>query len=589
MKNIGRIIALARPLYGLLWISAILIVLGALLAQVAPVLSKFIVDEIVKQLDGGDGDLSWLYTLIGIAFAMELVGVILTSISNRLGDHVSGLLRKYLIEQFYDKVLRLPQTYFDSEISGKISNQLSRGIMVIENFVRGASNFMLPTLLQSVFTIGVLLYYNVLIGVLVFVLFPVYLGISYASVKRWGKFEVEKNKLTDVARGRVQEVLLNMRLVKSFTNELSEWRFVSTKWKRINELYAKQSTGFHVFDFLRNFSLIFVLLCVNLIAFRNTFAGIMTLGELVLVLQLVNQARRPLFAMSFILTQIQEAESGAKEFVEVLDLDSREEYDTREKIELVKSPQIRFEDVSFEYETSAKVLKDITLDLKSPEKVAFVGHSGAGKTTTANLIMKLYEASEGEIYLNGVPYSELSHKAVRENMALVLQDSELFSTTVKENVMYGRRASEKEVVRALKQAQAWDFVKELPMGIDSEIGERGVKLSGGQKQRLQIARAILADSPILILDEATSSLDAKSEAEVQVALEKLMENRLTIIIAHRFSTIQNVDRVVVFEKGRIVDCGTPGELAKRPGIYHDLLKYQVEGNEKLLEGYELVG
>lgn len=219
--------------------------------------------------------------------------------------------------------------------------------------------------------------------------------------------------------------------------------------------------------------------------------------------------------------------------------------------------------------------------------MALVGPSGAGKTTIVNLILKLYNVTGGEIYLKGKPYSDLSHQFVRNNIALVFQENELFSTTILENVAYGSNSTERDVINALTMANAWEFVKNLPKGLDSEVGERGVRLSGGQKQRIQIARAILRNAPILILDEATSSLDARSESEVQDALKKLMEKRLVIVIAHRFSTIQHVDKVAVIENGKIAEFGSPRELASKPGIYQELLKFQIEGNKKLLQGFEL--
>ncbi|HSX09316.1 MAG TPA: ATP-binding cassette domain-containing protein, partial [Candidatus Saccharimonadales bacterium] len=233
-------------------------------------------------------------------------------------------------------------------------------------------------------------------------------------------------------------------------------------------------------------------------------------------------------------------------------------------------------------------LKDVSFKISHGESVAIVGHSGAGKTTTANLLLKFYVPSSGDILLNGKSYKDLDHAFVRQNIALVFQDNEVFSSTVRENVAYGAaNATDEDVMNALKLANAKNFIDKLPNGIDSEIGERGVRLSGGEKQRIQIARAILKDAPILILDEATSSLDAKSENEVQKGLDNLMKNRLTIIIAHRFTTIQHVDKIIVIDDGRIVDMGTPKELASRPGIYSDLLHYQIEGNKKLLESYDI--
>ena len=182
----------------------------------------------------------------------------------------------------------------------------------------------------------------------------------------------------------------------------------------------------------------------------------------------------------------------------------------------------------------------------------------------------------------------MSHQVIRNNIALVFQENELFSTTIKENVAYGNpTTTHKQVILALKLANAWDFVSSFEKGIETEVGERGVRLSGGQKQRIQIARAILKDSPILILDEATSSLDSKSEMEVQKGLENLMKDRLTIIIAHRFSTIQNVDKILVIEDGKISQQGNPKELSTRPGVYKDLLTYQIQGNEKLLKQFGL--
>jgi len=309
---------------------------------------------------------------------------------------------------------------------------------------------------------------------------------------------------------------------------------------------------------------------------------------MVLIIQLLNQARRPLFAMSFILTQIQTAESGSKEFLEILDLPSTEQFEKPYSYNYVKRPTIQFRNVSFSYQDSNIVLKNISFTINKNEKIALVGHSGVGKTTLINLILKLYEPTEGSILLDNKEYSQLTHNFIRHNMSLVFQESELFSTTIQENVAYGKPdASEKSIMQALKLANAYDFTMKLPKKLHSAIGERGVRLSGGQKQRIQIARAILANAPILILDEATSNLDSHSEREVQAGLENLMKEKLVIMIAHRLSTIQSVDRIIVLDEDGIADQGSPKDLAKRPGIYSDLLKYQLEGNKKLLQEYDI--
>jgi ATP-binding cassette subfamily B protein len=588
MKNIFRIIKISKPLHYLVFTLSVLILLTSLLDLVSPILSKFIVDDIVQNIQYKTGNVGHLALLIAVAFLSSLISLILTTLSDRLGDHTAGELRKFLTEKFYYKVLTLPQSYFDSEISGKIVNQLNRGIASIQDFMNTASNFILPAILQSIFTVIILAIYNIPIAIFTLLLFPVYMIISYYSTVKWGKEEIAKNKIEDINRGRIQEVISNMSLVKSFNNELQEFRTAVNNLTGINKIYARQSKTFHIYDFFRGLSLNIVLLLINIIVFYNTFKGSLTLGEMVLILQLVAQARRPLFAMSFILTRVQTAESGSKEFFEVLNLESREKFETTDKIEKITDAAIEFKNVSFNYKDSENVLDDVSFKIGKHEKVALVGHSGAGKTTIVNLILKFYSPIKGHVLLKNRDYKNLDHKFIRNNIALVFQENELFSSTIKENVIYGKQnATNADIIKALKLANAYNFVEKLPKGMDSEVGERGVKLSGGQKQRIQIARAILKNSPILILDEATSSLDAKSEKEVQDALENLMKNRLVIIIAHRFSTIQNVDKIIVINEGKIVDSGSPQELSKKKGVYSELLHYQIEGNKKLLEKFDL--
>lgn len=588
MQNIIRIIRISKPLHHLVFILGVLIFFSAILGLIAPILSKFIVDEIVSRVQGQGGDLDRLIFLIFLSFLMNFIGLAMTTVSERIGDHFSGRLRKFLTEKFYDKTLTLPQSYYDSEMSGKILNQLNRGIITIHGFLNTATNFILPTFLQSIFTVIILAYYNLPIAFFTFILFPIYLVLSYYSTVKWGKEEMLKNAIEDRTRGRMQEVISNISLVKSFTAEKREFKTIEQNLSDINTIYARQSKTFHIFDFFRGLSLQLILFAINILVFYNTYQRNLTIGEMVLILQLVNQARLPLFAMSFILTQVQTAEAGSKEFFEVIEAKSAENYQKKVPLTLIKDPEIRFDNVSFHYDESHKVLDKVSFEIKRNESVALVGHSGAGKSTIINLILKFYDSTSGDIYLKDKKYIDLDHQMIRQNISLVFQDNELFSSTIRDNVSYGKYdATEKEVIQALKLANAYDFVMKLPKKLDSEVGERGVRLSGGQKQRIQIARAILKNAPILILDEATSSLDAKSEKDVQDALENLMKNKLVIIIAHRFSTIQNVDKIIVLDQGTIVDMGKPQELSQKPGLYKDLLTYQIDGNKKLLEKYEI--
>lgn len=588
MKNIKNIIVYARPLYKQFTISSILLILTSISAIVSPYITRIIVDSIENQTATFDSLIFWSAIMLAIMLFNSLV----SALSNRMGDYISSRLKKHLMEGFYEKILSLPQSYFDSEISGKISNQLTRGIEVVKDFSNTSTNFIIPSVIQSVLIIAILSYENIYIGLFVLALFPIYIYLTQLSTKKWGEYEVEKNQYDDNIRGRINEVLANTRLVKSFTNELKEYNLISTLLGKSNSVYDKQSSNFHKLDFLRNVSLSFIVTVINIIAFYNAFTGTFTFGDVVFVFQMVVTSTYPLFGMSWIMTQIQTAESGSKEFFEIMNLESKEnihESDKETKFK-VKDPTIQFKNVDFSYEGEKKVLENINFDITYPETVGLVGHSGAGKSTIINLIMKFYESTGGDILINGTSYKDLSPFDIRDNISLVFQDNELFSTTIRENVAYGKEnASDEEIIAALEKANAWEFVKNFEEKLDTKVGERGLKLSGGQKQRIQIARAILKNAPILILDEATSSLDSVSEAKIQEALDILMKDKLVIIIAHRFSTIQNVDKLIVVDEGKISDWGTPRELIQKDGIYSELLKSQVEGNKKLLKEFEIYG
>ena len=587
MGNIFKIIKLSKSQHKWIVVASILIVIQAVLQQATPITLKFVVDELSKQISSGTGNFETLSYLFAIILAINIALVVINSVSQRLGDYIASRLGRYLTEFYYRKIFTLPQEYFDSEISGKIVNQLNRGILSIREFVGTATNFMLPALLQAIFGIAILTYFDLTIGLLALSVFPVYIGVSSYSTRKWGQIQTEKNIHEDATRGRIMEAIGNIKLVKTYNTQPYEWKFVSDKYEIINRLYDKQSTFYHILNFIREFGLEITFVFILFLIFRKTFVGELTLGEMVLIIQILNQLRWPLFGMSYILEQIQRAESDSKAFFEVLELKSMETFRTKKLGKLIKKPEVGFENVSFSYDSDIPVLTDISFKLKNNETVAFVGHSGAGKTTLVNLILKLYEPTKGRIKLSGKDYKKTSHAWIREHIALVFQDSELFSSTIRENVGYGTNATDKDIINALKKANAYEFVMKLKDGLNTAIGERGVKLSGGQKQRVQIARAILHDKPILILDEATSSLDSKSEKLVQDALEKLFKNKLVIIVAHRFSTIQNADRIIVLENGKVADSGRPQELARRKGVYSELLQYQIEGNKKLLSEFEL--
>lgn len=279
--------------------------------------------------------------------------------------------------------------------------------------------------------------------------------------------------------------------------------------------------------------------------------------------------------MSFIVDNTQKAIAGSKDYFRVMEL-RPDIADKAHAGELaVTNGVVRYEDVTFEYTDGETVLHGVAFEIGGGEKVALVGQSGEGKTTIAHLLMRLYKPKKGSITIDGTDIASVRQTSLRENIAAVFQEPALFSGTIRENIAYAKpHATETEIIAAAKAANAYDFVEKLEHGFDTEIGERGLKLSGGQKQRIAIARALLKDAPILILDEATSSLDSKAERQVQEALDHLMKGRTTLIIAHRLSTIAHVDRIVTLKNGRVDEIGTPEELAVTDGIYAQLLELQ---------------
>jgi ATP-binding cassette subfamily B protein len=334
-----------------------------------------------------------------------------------------------------------------------------------------------------------------------------------------------------------------------------------------------------------------VLFLTYLIIAKNTFEGIFTLGEFTLLIQLVFQVRQPLFASSFIVDNIQQAEAGSKDFFEVMSIKPAIADEPSARRLSVSKGRVEFSGVNFAYSAGTSVIRGVSFSIEPGTKLALIGQSGEGKSTIANLLLRLYEPTKGQILVDDQNVNKVTQLSLRQNIAVVFQDASLFSGTVIENISYGKpRASKAEIEAAAKAANAHHFVKKLPEGYETEIGERGIKLSGGQKQRIAIARAILKDAPILILDEATSSLDSKSEQEVQKALDHLMKGRTTLIIAHRLSTIRDVDTIVSLKGGRVEEYGSPASLRRQKGIYAELLNLQdpTKANKKELKRYEIV-
>jgi ATP-binding cassette subfamily B protein len=422
-------------------------------------------------------------------------------------------------------------------------------------------------------------------------LYPIFIWLTARTSSKWMKYQKEVNEQQDIASGRFAESVGQVRVVKGFLQEVRELNFFNKRYDQVVATTKPQSMLWHKQDVLRRMVLNLIFLAVFVYIFVEAARGTYSIGTMVLLIQYAMLIRIPIFSISFLVDQTQRAVANTKDYFEVIDTEP-EIVDTPGASKLtVPKGEIVFDTVTFGYSEDKPVLNGISFTVKPDTKVALVGESGEGKTTISNLLLRLYDVQNGAIRIDGQSVSEVTQKSLRASIGVVFQEPALFSGTIRENISYGKpAASHDQIVAAAKAANAHTFIEQLEKGYDTEIGERGLKLSGGQKQRLAIARALLKDAPILILDEATSSLDSKSEHAVQEALEHLMKGRTTLIIAHRLSTIQNVDQVITILGGKVDETGTPAELAKSGGIYAELLQLQQRGTEatkKKLKQYEI--
>lgn len=567
-------------------------VIGAGLNQVTPFLLKFVVDAIVKNLQGHHVSTSYFAILIALILAVGIITTAMSNIGGYIGDILGAKLNTLLSQSYYEHILRLPLEYYDNQIAGRITSRLERGINTISNLINGFANNFVGFFLTAAFTLIILAFYSLPVAILLGLLFPIYIWLTTLSSRAWQKHQEEINKDTDYAQGRFVESIGQIRVVKSFVQEVAELGLFADKRQSIETRTRKQSGEWHWYDTVRRLSLNLIFGAIYAFIIWQTVIGKFSLGTMTLMIQLATQAQFPLFASSFIVDQIQRAQAGSKDFFEVMETKPNITDKTGAKKLQVAKGHIEYQHVSFAYNGDQTVLNDISFDIKPGSKVALVGESGQGKTTIANLLLRFYEATSGQILIDGVSITDVTQASLRENIGVVFQEPALFSGTVRENIAYGSPdATTEDVVAAATAANADPFIDKLKDGYDTEIGERGVKLSGGQKQRIAIARAILKSPPILILDEATSSLDSKAEREVQEALEALMQDRTTLIIAHRLSTIAHVDMIVGLEGGRITESGSPAKLAHAGGIYAELLKLQqapaTKASRAELKKYEL--
>ncbi|OFK65211.1 iron ABC transporter ATP-binding protein [Corynebacterium sp. HMSC076G08] len=586
MNSILRIVRSASAL----WPFYLGVLITASVTAILSLLTPFILREATDTVVAG-GPLRTILWWVVALFVADALGNVVKNIGGYIGDVMVARLRQILSTRYFAKLLSVPQGYYDNQVTGTIIARLDRSIANITQFLQSFSNNFFVMLIQAAAVLVITAVYYWPLAILLAALFPIYMWLTALTSERWQEFEAIKNENIDVANGRFAEVIGQVKVTKSFVAEARELASFGSRYRAVVDTTKPQSRWWHSMDTARGAAMALIFLGIYGLIFWRTLEGHFSIGDMVMLLQLVNMAKQPVFMMSWIVDVSQRAIAGSKDYFKVMEevpeptvnpqlVAAAETSDVpeldltpAEPLRPTEGPVFAFEDVSFSYESDKPVVADITFAAQEGHKVALVGESGGGKSTLVNLLLGLYQPTEGKLTVLGHDAAELTAERLRASVGVVFQESYLFSGTIRENIAYGKPgATMEEIVDVAKRANAHGFIEEFPDGYDTVIGERGLKLSGGQKQRVAVARAMLKDTPILVLDEATSALDTKAERAVQAGLDELMKDRTTLIIAHRLSTIADVDTIITLDRGRISEIGSPAELAQSGGIYAELLR-----------------
>lgn len=532
----------------------------------------YFVTEQIEQRESGE------LVMLSLSCLLIVLFFFLKNLSNYAGIYVMTHLRNGVIKDMrnsvYKKIIELPISFFSEKRKGDVISRITNDVQEVQWSVLSVLEMFVKQPLNIIFTLVAMFAISTKLTLFIFIFIPLS-GISIAYLgKKLRSDSAKVLKESGVFLSYIEETLTGLKVIKSFTAEKFFFGVFSGSTSRLfhasNKMMRRQGLAAPISEFL-GVSIIAVILWyggkmvfIDKVLTGGTFLGFMGLAYNILT---------PAKDISNALYSVKRGNASAERVLEILETENPI-YDKEDAVDKKDfNKEIALKNVSFKYEEEY-VLKDFSVCIPKGKMVALVGQSGSGKSTITNLLTRFYDVNKGSIEIDGVNIKNITKNSLRALEGLVTQDPILFNDSVKNNVLFGLHKTDDEIIEALKIANAWEFVKELPKGIETNIGDSGNKLSGGQKQRLSIARAVLKNPPIMILDEATSALDSESEKLVQEALENMMKNRTSVVIAHRLSTIQNADVIIVMRKGEIIEQGTHKELLGLKGEYHKLVSIQ---------------
>ncbi|GGZ86501.1 ABC transporter ATP-binding protein [Algibacter mikhailovii] len=560
------------PRRKLVFLGLILIVLRSLAGLILPWQSKVLLDEVVPSKDP-----SQLYSLIAIVLTAILVQAVTSFSLTRILSVQAQYLISELRAQVQKKVLSLPISFFDNTKSGALVSRIMSDVEGVRNLIGTGLVQLVGGTFTAIVSLVILIKLNPWMTLFVFIPLSIFGYIALRAFKYIRPIFRVRGKINAEVKGRLTETLAGVRVIKAFNAEEQENQIFEQGVNKLYQNVKKSLTATALMTSSSTFLIGVATTGIMAIGGYYMILGEMTTGDFLFFTLILGFMIAPIVQMSNIGSQLTEALAGLDRTEELMNMSAEEDDEARSiQLKNVKG-DIAFEDVTFAYETDKEVLHNINFKAPAGSVTALVGSSGSGKSTIAGLSATFLNPQSGKVTIDNQDLSKVKLSSYRQYLGVVLQDEFLFEGTIRENIMFPRpNATEDELQNAIEAAYVSEFTDRFDDGLETLIGERGVKLSGGQRQRLAIARAILADPKIIILDEATSNLDTESEVLIQKSLDKLVKDRTTIVIAHRLSTIRKADQILVVEAGKIVERGTHDTLIAQKGRYYDLYTYQAK-------------